>query len=79
MYTGYFSLLAALHRAIEEGVDVTNPKWYGKEASDEELKKVFRTVQEEEMPLLEERIRVLREVGGVLCDVSQRLPFTRSK
>lgn len=50
---------------------MTNPQWYGKEASDEELKRVFRSDQEEEMPLLEERIKVLREVGGVLCDVSQ--------
>ncbi|GAA5839479.1 hypothetical protein JCM3766R1_003557 [Sporobolomyces carnicolor] len=68
VWTGYFSLLAALHRAIEAGVDVTNPRWYGKEASDAELKDVLRTDQEEEMPLLNERIRVLREVGGVLCD-----------
>ncbi|GAA5883242.1 hypothetical protein JCM16303_007325 [Sporobolomyces ruberrimus] len=67
VWTGYFSLLAALHRAIEEGIDVTNPRWYGKEATDEDLRRVFRSDQEEEMPLLDERIRVLREVGGVLC------------
>ncbi|GAA5893329.1 queuosine 5'-phosphate N-glycosylase/hydrolase [Sporobolomyces salmoneus] len=68
VWTGYFSLLAALHRAIDEGVDVTNPQWYGREATEAELRHVFRTDQEEEMPLLEERIKVLREVGGVLCD-----------
>ncbi|GAA5955014.1 hypothetical protein JCM3765_003161 [Sporobolomyces pararoseus] len=68
VWTGYFSLLAALHRAIEAGVDVTDPKWYGKEATDEELKTVLRSDQVEEIPLLEERIRVLREVGGVLCE-----------
>jgi hypothetical protein len=27
-YTGYFALCAALKRAVEEGIDVTNPSFY---------------------------------------------------
>ncbi|GAA6008813.1 hypothetical protein JCM11491_003792 [Sporobolomyces phaffii] len=69
VWTGYFSLLAALHRALEDGVDVTNPTWYGRDATDDELRRVFRSDPgREELPLLDERIRVLRQVGGVLCD-----------
>ncbi|KAK4056552.1 hypothetical protein OIO90_002400 [Microbotryomycetes sp. JL221] len=65
--TGYFSLLAALHRARDENVDVTNPRWYAN-ATDEEIRHVFRSDQQEQMPLLDERIRVLRETGRTLCD-----------
>ncbi|ORY91685.1 hypothetical protein BCR35DRAFT_286654 [Leucosporidium creatinivorum] len=67
VHTGYWSLISALHRAREEGVDVTNPRWYAT-ADEKALKRVFRSDQEEEIPLLEERIKVLREVGGVLCE-----------
>ncbi|KAI5479775.1 hypothetical protein MNV49_002587 [Pseudohyphozyma bogoriensis] len=66
VHTGYWSLIAALHRAKEEGVDITNPKVY-KELSVESLRKVFRSDQAEEIPLFDERVRVLREVGEVLC------------
>lgn len=68
VYTGYSCLLSALHRAREEGIDVINPRWYAT-ADEEALRRVFRSDQEEEIPLLEERIKVLREVGGVLCEV----------
>ncbi|GAA5927878.1 queuosine 5'-phosphate N-glycosylase/hydrolase [Sporobolomyces koalae] len=67
MWTGYFSLLAALWRAIERGVDVTNPAWYGTEATDEDLEAVFASDQAEPIPLLKERIVVLRQVGSILC------------
>ncbi|KAM0788718.1 hypothetical protein ACM66B_002811 [Microbotryomycetes sp. NB124-2] len=67
MFTGYFSLLAALHRARDEGINVVNPQWYA-HASEDEIRRVFRSDQEEEMPLLDERIRVLREVGSILCE-----------
>lgn len=68
VWTGYWSLLAALHRAREEGIDVTSPAWY-KDATDEQLRRVFRSDQEEGFPLLEKRIAVMREVGNVLCEV----------
>lgn len=75
VHTGYWSLISALHRSREEGIDVTNPRWYAT-AEEEALKRVFRSDQEEEIPLLEERIRVLREVGGVLCEASSFLSLS---
>jgi hypothetical protein len=68
VHTGYSSLLAALHRAKDEGVDVANPRWY-MDASEEDIRRVFRSDQAEEMPLLEDRIRVMRQVGTTLCEV----------
>lgn len=70
VWTGYWSLLAALHRAQEEGIDITTPAFY-RDCDEDVLRRVFRSDQEEEMPLLEERMRVMREVGTVLCEVNK--------
>ena len=71
VWTGYWSLLAALHRAQEEGINITEPAFY-RDCDDEVLRSVFRSDQGEEIPLLEERIRVMREVGTILCQVCLR-------
>ncbi|KAG9635198.1 hypothetical protein KCU64_g15114, partial [Aureobasidium melanogenum] len=52
-WTGYWSLVACLQRALEE---------------DEKLAYIFRSSTEEEIPLLHERIQCLREAGQVLQD-----------
>lgn len=78
VHAGYWSLISALHRAQEEGIDVTNPRWYAT-ADEEALKRVFRSDQEEQIPLLEQRIAVLREVGAVLCEVSLYQPVCPPK
>ncbi|GAA5817421.1 hypothetical protein MFLAVUS_010967 [Mucor flavus] len=67
-YTGYWSLCAAINRALDNGIPITNPKYYGSEASDEELAEVFRSDTKEPAPMLAERIRVMREAGKVLCE-----------
>lgn len=54
--------------AIAEGVPVTSPSWY-KNISLEDAASVFRSDTAEPIPLLAERIRVMREAGSVLCDV----------
>jgi len=70
MYTGYWSLVAALRRAIEEGVPITDSTWL---ASDdctlEAITEVFRSAGSDSMPLLRERWQVLKEAGKVLEDV----------
>ncbi|OJJ37671.1 hypothetical protein ASPWEDRAFT_171140 [Aspergillus wentii DTO 134E9] len=68
-WTGYWSLVAALQRALEEGIPITDPEfWVNEEAcTDERLKHVFRSATDEEMPLLEDRMECLREAGRVLC------------
>lgn len=70
LYTGYWSLVAALRRAIEEGVPITVPEWLASEAcSLEAVERMFRSAGREGMPLLRERWEVLKEIGEVLCDV----------
>ncbi|OJJ44936.1 hypothetical protein ASPZODRAFT_153269 [Penicilliopsis zonata CBS 506.65] len=70
-YSGYWSLVAALQRALEEDIPITTPSfWLDEEqCSESVLKHVFRSATEEEMPLLRERMQCLREAGQVLCDV----------
>ncbi|KAJ2687782.1 hypothetical protein IWW39_002662 [Coemansia spiralis] len=67
-YRGYWTLCAAVNRALAEGIPITDARYYAV-ASDEELARVFRGDEgTEPMPMLRERIMVLREVGGVLVE-----------
>ncbi|KAK3073672.1 hypothetical protein LTR53_004536 [Teratosphaeriaceae sp. CCFEE 6253] len=68
-WTGYQSLLACLRRALDEGVTITTPRyWRSSQATDDALRQVFRSATHEDMPLLNERIAILREAAGVLHD-----------
>ncbi|KAL5343526.1 hypothetical protein BJX70DRAFT_352727 [Aspergillus crustosus] len=68
-WTGYWSLVAALQRALDEDIQITNPEfWVNEEECTEDLiKHVFRSATDEELPLLKERLECLREAGRVLC------------
>jgi len=70
-WTGYWSLVAALQRALDDDVPITSPSfWVDEEACTEEvLKNVFRSATEEEIPLFEERLRCLREAGEIIEEV----------
>ena len=63
-YTGYWSLCAVIDRALAQGIDITDPKYYGN-ASDSELISIF-SVDEGTMPMVSERVRLLRESGQIL-------------
>ncbi|TCD70764.1 hypothetical protein EIP91_001793 [Steccherinum ochraceum] len=69
-HTGYWSLVAALDRALEEGIPITDPTFYASEkhCPAEVLEHVFRPTPQstESIPLFQERVKVLREVGTVL-------------
>ncbi|KAL4990123.1 hypothetical protein BDW68DRAFT_155097 [Aspergillus falconensis] len=69
-WTGYWSLVAALQRALDENIEITNPRfWINEEECTEELiKHIFRSATDEEIPLLNERLGCLREAGRVLCN-----------
>ncbi|KAL2849564.1 hypothetical protein BJY01DRAFT_210526 [Aspergillus pseudoustus] len=69
-WTGYWSLVAALQRALDEDIPITSPEfWIDEDECTEELiKHVFRSATDEEMPLLHERFECLREAGRVLCN-----------
>ncbi|EJU05391.1 hypothetical protein DACRYDRAFT_103877 [Dacryopinax primogenitus] len=71
-WDGYYSLLAVVKRALEAGVPITSPSFYGDPAkcSDKQLRKFFAPCDDklprENLPLMNQRIKFLREVGGIL-------------
>ncbi|CRJ80623.1 hypothetical protein BN1708_000319, partial [Verticillium longisporum] len=78
-WTGYWSLVAALQRALEEGIPITTSDYWQNEdeCTLDALRHVFRSATDEEMPLLSERLVCLREAGQVLYenyDCSHLLP-----
>lgn len=67
-YTGYWSLCAVVNRALSNQIPITNPAYYGSRATDQELADIFKSDTKEEVPMLNERIRVMREAGKILCE-----------
>ncbi|KAJ3504111.1 hypothetical protein NLJ89_g8111 [Agrocybe chaxingu] len=74
VHTGYWSLVAALDRgaSLEEDIPITDPRFYSSETlcPDSLIEHVFREAKQstESIPLLKERIAVMREVGFILCN-----------
>ncbi|KAI0753368.1 hypothetical protein C8Q80DRAFT_1096903 [Daedaleopsis nitida] len=70
VHKGYWSLVAAIDRALEEGIPITDSTFYASEIRCPVplIEHVFRPAARsvEGIPLLEERIRILREVGSIL-------------
>ncbi|KAF9431676.1 hypothetical protein BGZ76_011843 [Entomortierella beljakovae] len=69
-YTGYWSMVAAINRALDEGIPITTPEFFASEESlpDKEIERIFRSDAKEQIPLLKDRIRVIREAGRVLVE-----------
>ncbi|KIY46721.1 hypothetical protein FISHEDRAFT_66328 [Fistulina hepatica ATCC 64428] len=69
-FTGYWSLVAALNRALSEGIPITDPQFYSsvEQCPDSLIEYVFRPAEQcsEDIPLLRERIAIMREVGLIL-------------
>lgn len=66
--TGYFALCAAISRALDEGIDITNPSLYS-EISEEKLQHILRGDDPTtKCPLLRERVECLHEVGKKLLE-----------
>src|SRR5947207_9692628 len=82
-FTGYWSLCAAVNRALDADIPITSPRFWI-EADEDMLRDVFRGDGIEPMPMLynlllkcntnesDERIDCLREAGQVLCEVFPR-------
>ncbi|KAL1745830.1 hypothetical protein HDZ31DRAFT_81702 [Schizophyllum fasciatum] len=72
VYTGYWSLVASLNRALCEGIHITGPQFYASEelCPDTLIAHIFRRApqSEEDIPLLAERIQIMRENGKILCE-----------
>ncbi|CAD6502705.1 BgTH12-05295 [Blumeria graminis f. sp. triticale] len=69
-WTGYWSLVAALQRALDEDIPITSPEFWvdDSKGNEEILKHVFRSATQEEIPLYQERVSCLREAGKVLVE-----------
>ncbi|XP_033114697.1 queuosine salvage protein-like [Anneissia japonica] len=66
-HSGYWSLCAALKRALEEGIPITTPSYYST-VSLRQLQYIFRSATDTNIPLLEERLEHLHEVGKILVE-----------
>lgn len=72
--------------ALEEGIPITDPTFYASEARcpDELIKHVFRQAEQskESIPLLADRVRIMREMGFILTNVrrchTNALPTTNT-
>ncbi|KAK3540220.1 hypothetical protein QTP70_028415 [Hemibagrus guttatus] len=64
-YRGYMSLCAAVTRAMDEGVPITNPAYFS-QMSEADLAHVLRSDNDTPMPMLKERHQALTEAGRVL-------------
>ncbi|KAK7040162.1 hypothetical protein VNI00_009968 [Paramarasmius palmivorus] len=94
LYTGYWSLVAALNKgssrcflchheeligasrtAMQNGIPITDPAFYGSETlcPDSLIESVFCEAEQcnEGMPLLQQRISIMREVGFILTNVGR--------
>ncbi|ORX56782.1 hypothetical protein DM01DRAFT_1303086 [Hesseltinella vesiculosa] len=65
-YTGYWSLCAAINRALDDNIPVTDPKYLA-QANPEDLAKIFRSDTKEQVPLLDLRVRLMKEAGITIC------------
>ena len=80
-WTGYWSLVAALQRALGEGIPITSADFWQNqdECTDEVLRHVFRSSTSTQLPLLNERIAIVREAGQILYEVSSLVPLPHGK
>ncbi|XP_069481966.1 queuosine 5'-phosphate N-glycosylase/hydrolase [Ambystoma mexicanum] len=67
-YSGYWSLCAAINRALDEGIPFIKASYFSKMTLDE-LKHILRSDSDEPMPMIEERHQVLNETGTILMKV----------
>eukprot|EP01137_Pigoraptor_chileana_P015009 Opistho-2@70372 len=64
-YSGYWSLCAALNRALQEGVAITSAHFYAT-ITEDQLAHIFRSETATTIPMLKERVRNLNQVGSEL-------------
>jgi len=64
---GWFALVASIQRAQEEGIPILNAD-YLKNLRLSEAKYIFRSANEQPIPLLKKRVEILNEVGNILAE-----------
>ncbi|XP_031831358.1 queuosine 5'-phosphate N-glycosylase/hydrolase [Nomia melanderi] len=63
--SGYFALCAAIKRAIDEGKPIIDPKYYS-HITRSDAEHIFRGDNQTTIPLLDERLKSLRDAGKIL-------------
>jgi hypothetical protein len=72
-WTGYNSLVACLRRALDEGIPFTTPRfWTSPDCPEHVFAHVFRSATAEQIPLLQERVALLKEASTVLREVQSK-------
>lgn len=66
-WTGYWSWCAAINRALDEGIPFTDPVYLAA-LTREQLVHILRSDSDTPMPLIDERLQVLKEAGKVLTE-----------
>ncbi|XP_076165923.1 queuosine 5'-phosphate N-glycosylase/hydrolase-like [Ptiloglossa arizonensis] len=69
-HTGYFALCAAIKRALDEEKPIVDPKYYS-HITRCDAEQIFRGDNETSIPLLDERVKSLREAGKILLEKYQ--------
>lgn len=67
LHSGFWSLCAAINRALDEGIPITSASYFAN-ITLEQLRNVLSSESDVPMPLIEERLRVLKEAGNVLLE-----------
>jgi hypothetical protein len=63
LYTGYWSLVAAINKALDRGIPITTPSFWLSEGFPEIAEKIFKSATRESIPMFDKRIEVLQEAG----------------
>ncbi|XP_075405956.1 queuosine 5'-phosphate N-glycosylase/hydrolase [Tenrec ecaudatus] len=66
-YSGFWSLCAAVNRALDEGVPITSATYYATVTLGQ-VHHIFRSDTDVPMPLIEERHQILNETGKILLE-----------
>ncbi|KAM3917395.1 queuosine 5'-phosphate N-glycosylase/hydrolase-like [Leptodactylus fuscus] len=66
-YSGYWSFCAAMNRALDEGIPLTTATYYSN-ITMEQLKHVLRSDSDFPIPMIEERLEILRQTGKILLE-----------
>ena len=67
LQTGYWSLCAAVNRALRVGIPVTDAEFMAS-ATKEQVETIFRSDTEGKIPLLDERLKAINDAGKVLTE-----------
>lgn len=62
-YTGYWALVAAINKALDSGIQITDTHTWTRPDLSSMLEKIFASSTSEKVPLLKERVAVLQEAG----------------